>query len=100
METKIIGVNHINYDSQYSKELYFFKSTDDIKKDDIVLCDTRNGAALGIVREVIDVISAEELLKSKFYSFFQKGLTIRQCKLLPNYSDIELSPEEEKPLPF
>lgn len=97
MKEKIIGVNHINYYDQYKKKLYYFKSTGEIKKGDIVLCDTKNGAALGLVREVIDIISIDELLKSDLFPFLQRGLTIKECKLLPNYSSMKILPECELP---
>lgn len=96
MEVKLVKVSHITYYNVKKEKTYTFITFDDVKKGDIVLCDTRYGVTLGSVREVCESITADELLALRNRSNIS---FLRECKLLPDYKNIKLE-EESEDLPF
>lgn len=101
MNMKIVIVNHVTYDNEYKEKDYYFYTSDNVKKGNIVLCDTKYGAALGRVKNVIENISISDLFYSNFglnlCALFRKNISIRKCKLLPNYERIKLHSVNDLP---
>lgn len=93
----IVGVSHITFSNEYKEKIYYFKAASPIRTGAIVVCNTRYGAALGIVRNVIS--SVEELIKNKKLRYVLGNMELKDCKPLPNYCVITLS-EEKDELPF
>lgn len=98
MGTKLVKVNHITYDNFIQRNIYCFITKDDVKKGDIVLCDTRYGASLGIVQDVTENMSVDELIKLR--SCFNNEGFLKYCKPLPDYKNIKWEEECEEDLPF
>lgn len=59
----IVTIKHVNFDGTFCKDKYWFKSKDDLKRNDYVNCDTRYGCVRGIVCDVYKTI--DELIEAK-----------------------------------
>ncbi len=58
----IVRIKHVNYNGTFQKDKYWFKSNDDLKCNDYVICDTRFGCVKGIVCDIYKTI--DELIES------------------------------------
>ena len=95
MSKKLVEVRHITYYNSYKNKAYLFVSDEDLKIGDIVLCDTRYGAALGIVKGIIENLSIDDFLTVHNTLLFEHKL--KECRLLPDYKNIKLEDEEDMP---
>lgn len=59
----VVKIKHVNYNGTFSKDKYWFKSSNDLKCNDYVDCDTKYGCIKGIVCDVYKTI--DELIEAK-----------------------------------
>lgn len=79
-KTKIVAVRHLNYDLEvkHRGDLYFFKTNDNVKQDDMVFCDTINGLAvckiLCVYSNIDDLLDVKILPKLQDIKYCRKSL--------------------------
>ena len=59
----VVKIKHVNFNGTFIKDKYWFKSSDDLKCNDYVNCDTKHGCVKGIVCDVYKTI--DELIEAK-----------------------------------
>ena len=73
---KIVSVKHLTYSLKLKEGSYFFKTTDDVKINDIVYCQTQYGLAIGVVRNVLKTIDEA----FDFMYSMPRLIDLKECK--------------------
>lgn len=80
----IVKVKHIKYNNTLTESEYYFKTKEEVKNRDVVVCDTKNGIALGLVIGVYSTI--EELLNLRDLPYLY---SLKDCKVF-RYEEMQV----------
>lgn len=96
---KLCTVLHLDTNYETKGKQYYFKTKDNLKTNDIVLCHTQYGLMVGKVAQ--PNITLDNLIESKsFYDDVNFG-TLRECEKYPSLDKIkQRNGTEDKELPF